>query len=148
MRLNNGLYLFLIVLFILPTSLKAQEQLWDKKAAKKWYNQKNWLNPSEDGVKVKYDPFGRIIEGGDANMPNRSKAQKRAVSPHSSIDVLEFAKQYHARMNWWTKVFDFIQYNDLDTLKAGKYKLDGDNVIYTVLEVHHEGSIQQNGSLI
>lgn len=53
---------------------------------------------------------------------------------HQSTNGTEFYKQYHASQVVWDKVFQFIKLHDLDTLKAGKYPIDGDNAYATITE--------------
>jgi biofilm protein TabA len=54
------------------------------------------------------------------------------LQPHSSINKLEFAKQYQANKLYWEKAFNFLSKHDLDTIAPGKYPVDGTNVFATV----------------
>src|SRR6185312_1479224 len=45
-----------------------------------------------------------------------------------TVNAVEFAKQYHANKAWWDKAIAFLNDKKLDTLKPGKYAIDGDNV--------------------
>lgn len=45
-----------------------------------------------------------------------------AVAAHSSVDVEEFYKQYHAKPELWKAVFEFMK-KDLAALEVGKYQL-------------------------
>lgn len=56
------------------------------------------------------------------------------LKPHSSINQLEFARQYRANKEFWDKAFAFLKENDLQTLAKGKYPIDGDNVFASVTE--------------
>ncbi len=56
------------------------------------------------------------------------------IRPHESIDVVEFANQYHKNKNYWDLAFSFLSNSKLDTLHPGKYNLDGDNVFISVTE--------------
>ena len=56
------------------------------------------------------------------------------LKPHKSINKEEFAKQYHTNKLWWVKAFAFLEENDLDRLKPGKYAIDGENVFATITE--------------
>lgn len=56
------------------------------------------------------------------------------LKPHKSIDVLEFAKQYHRNKKYWDEAFAFIKNNDLQKLPKGKYPIDGDHVFATITE--------------
>lgn len=57
-----------------------------------------------------------------------------SFTPHSSIDKLEFAKQYHLNQAYWDKAFAFLKNTDLKTLSIGRHNIDGDNVYATVQE--------------
>lgn len=56
------------------------------------------------------------------------------LTPHSSIDKQEFARQYHSNQAYWDKAFAFLKEHDLKTLAKGKYPIDGDNVFASVTE--------------
>ncbi len=56
------------------------------------------------------------------------------LKPHKSVDVLEFAKQYHINQIYWDKAFAFLKNNDLSKMAKGKYPIDGDNVFATITE--------------
>jgi YhcH/YjgK/YiaL family protein len=53
---------------------------------------------------------------------------------HKSVNAIEFAEQYSKNKASWEKAFDFLKNTDLDTLKPGKYVLDGENVFVSVAE--------------
>ena len=52
----------------------------------------------------------------------------------SSADVVEFATQYHTNKVWWDKAFAFLNDPKIDTLKPGKYLIDGDNVFAMIAD--------------
>jgi YhcH/YjgK/YiaL family protein len=54
------------------------------------------------------------------------------LQPHSSTDVQEFARQYHANKKYWDEAFAFLKNHDLSKLAPGKYPIDGDNVYASV----------------
>lgn len=54
------------------------------------------------------------------------------LMPHFSTDKQEFANQYHANKKWWDEAFAFLKRSDLETLKPGRYAIDGENVFATV----------------
>lgn len=54
------------------------------------------------------------------------------LQPHSSVDVQEFARQYHANKKNWDEAFAFLKNHDLSKLTPGKYPIDGDNVYASV----------------
>lgn len=56
------------------------------------------------------------------------------LQPHSSVDVQEFARQYHANKKYWDESFAFLKTHDLSKLAPGKYPIDGDNVYASVTE--------------
>lgn len=56
------------------------------------------------------------------------------LQPHSSVDVPEFARQYHANKKYWDEAFTFLKTHDLSKLAPGKYPIDGDNVFASVTE--------------
>ena len=56
------------------------------------------------------------------------------LKPHKSVNAEEFAGQYSKNKGYWDKAFDFLKNTDLDTLKPGKYVLDGENVFVSVTE--------------
>lgn len=45
-----------------------------------------------------------------------------------------FARQYSLNKSTWDKAFAFLKEHDLQTLAAGKYRIDCDNVYATVTE--------------
>src|SRR5690348_4835726 len=51
-----------------------------------------------------------------------------SVTPHSSIDKAEFAKQYYLNQAAWDKAFAYLKNTDLKTLANGRHVIDGDNV--------------------
>jgi YhcH/YjgK/YiaL family protein len=54
------------------------------------------------------------------------------LKPHKTVNVQEFASQYHANKTYWDKAFAFLKNNDLNTIAKGKYPIDGDNVFASV----------------
>lgn len=44
--------------------------------------------------------------------------------PHSSIDLVEFARQYHANKKYWDEAFAFMKNNDIANMAPGKYPID------------------------
>lgn len=57
-----------------------------------------------------------------------------SVTPHSSIDKAQFAKQYHLNKAAWDKAFAYLKNTDLKTLSNGRHVIDGDNVYAIVTE--------------
>ena len=51
---------------------------------------------------------------------------------NASTNYLEFATQYAANKQYWDKALAFLNDPKLDTLKPGKYMIDGDNVYATI----------------
>jgi YhcH/YjgK/YiaL family protein len=56
------------------------------------------------------------------------------VNASSSVNAVEFAKQYHANKAYWDKAFEFMRDKNLKDLAPGKYVIDGDNVYATITE--------------
>ncbi|MGN6396980.1 MAG: YhcH/YjgK/YiaL family protein [Mucilaginibacter sp.] len=56
------------------------------------------------------------------------------LHPHVSINPDEFYRQYHSNKKIWDKVFLFLKTTNLDTLRAGKHPVDGDNAYASVTE--------------
>jgi YhcH/YjgK/YiaL family protein len=56
------------------------------------------------------------------------------IKAHPSINPIEFAKQYHANKALWDKAIAFLNDKKLDTLKPGKYAIDGTDVYATITE--------------
>src|SRR5215212_8148883 len=56
------------------------------------------------------------------------------LAPHKTVDVVEFAKQYHANKIYWDKAFAFLKEQDLNALSKGKHAIDGENVFATIQE--------------
>lgn len=56
------------------------------------------------------------------------------MKPHPSINNVEFARQYHLNKAVWDKVFDYLKTTNLDTVKPGKYPIDGDNAFATITD--------------
>jgi len=54
------------------------------------------------------------------------------LKPHKSVDVQEFARQYHLNKTYWDKAFAFLKNQDLNKIEKGKYPIDGDNVFASV----------------
>lgn len=57
-----------------------------------------------------------------------------AITPHSSIDKVHFATQYHLNQAAWDKAFAYLKNTDLNTLATGRHVIDGDNVYAIVTE--------------
>ena len=52
--------------------------------------------------------------------------------PHTSIDKVQFAKQYHLNQAAWDKAFAFLKNTDLKMLSNGRHVIDG-NIIYAIV---------------
>ena len=64
----------------------------------------------------------------------REWASGLTLQAHPSVDMLEFAFQYHANKALWDKAFAFIRDTDLEGIAPGKYSIEGDNVYVSVAE--------------
>jgi len=56
------------------------------------------------------------------------------LKPHSSVDQVEFAKQYQLHPDRWKAAFRFLKEADLAGIKPGRYPVMGDSVYVTVSE--------------
>lgn len=56
------------------------------------------------------------------------------LHPHPSTDKPEFAKQYQANPAAWDKAFAFLRDHKLDSLKTGKYVIDGSTVFADITD--------------
>ncbi len=56
------------------------------------------------------------------------------LKPHKSINIQDFAKQYHANKVYWDTAFSFLKNQDLTKIGKGKYVIYGDNVYASVTE--------------
>src|SRR4051794_15462742 len=102
---KTSLFLFFLF-FVITTSVIAQQS-----NTKDWTEKdaKKWVKSKEwsDGLKQKVS---------------------------STVNDIEFAKQYHANKDYWDKAFAFIRDKDLKGLPPGKYVIDGDNVYAMITE--------------
>lgn len=56
------------------------------------------------------------------------------LTPQSSIDQKEFARQYQVNKKYWDEAFAFLKNTNLDTLSKGRHPIDGENVYASVTE--------------
>lgn len=56
------------------------------------------------------------------------------LDPSSSVNYVEFYKQYHANKAYWDKAFDYLKTQKLSTLTLGRHDIDGDNVYASVTQ--------------
>ncbi|TSD66252.1 DUF386 domain-containing protein [Inquilinus sp. KBS0705] len=56
------------------------------------------------------------------------------LSVRQPLNVLEFAKQYHANKAVWDKAIDFLRDRNLEQIAPGKYVIDGDNAYAMITE--------------
>jgi biofilm protein TabA len=57
-----------------------------------------------------------------------------SATPHTSIDEVQFAKQYHLNQAAWDKAFAYLKNTDLKALANGRHVIDGNNVYAIVTE--------------
>jgi biofilm protein TabA len=74
---------------------------------------------------------------------SREWANGSKIKLNSSADPVEFAKQYHANKAWWDKALAFLNDPKIDTLKPGKYVIDGDNIFAMITD----GATKQKDSV-
>ena len=110
---------------------------WTNKTADEWFNKREWLNAKRSPAVVQYDQFGRVLEQLPGEPGDTLKSQYLRADqlfPHSSINRVSFAKQYHSNREGWDKAFAFIREQNLQELKPGRYIIDGENVFATITE--------------
>jgi len=56
------------------------------------------------------------------------------LTPHKTINAVEFAKQYHANKKYWDEAFEYLRTHDLANLPVGKSQIDGENVTVSVTQ--------------
>ena len=56
------------------------------------------------------------------------------VEPDKSINIQEFAWQYHENKKYWDEAFAFLQSHDLKSMAKGKYPIDSNFVYATITE--------------
>jgi YhcH/YjgK/YiaL family protein len=56
------------------------------------------------------------------------------VTPDASINRKEFATAYFKNKDRWDKAFTFLKENDLKTIEAKRYDIDGDNLFAPISE--------------
>ncbi|HWJ89882.1 MAG TPA: YhcH/YjgK/YiaL family protein, partial [Flavisolibacter sp.] len=57
-----------------------------------------------------------------------------SITPHASIDKVQFATQYHLNQTAWDKAFAYLKNTDLKTLAIGRHVIDGNDVFAIVTE--------------
>ncbi len=135
---SYSISLFILLLLLSSFDLIAQSGTqWNKKNAAKWFNKHEWVTGGKAAeAGVKYDQFGRIIETPSTN----SNAAKVAylnleqLKPHTSIDKVEFAREYHAHKLWWDQAFAYMKNTDLASLKPGDHPIVGEDVYARITE--------------
>ncbi len=56
------------------------------------------------------------------------------LSPHETVNQMEFAEQYHLQRAFWDSAFAFLKSQNLETISRGKHAILGDNVYASVTE--------------
>ena len=56
------------------------------------------------------------------------------LSPHETVNQMEFAEQYHLQKTFWDSAFAFLKSRNLETLPKGKYPIVDDDVFASVTE--------------
>ncbi|HEY4290499.1 MAG TPA: YhcH/YjgK/YiaL family protein [Puia sp.] len=112
-----------------PSSARAQsDTAWTRERAAKWFAGMDWFKGGTAApVKKKYDSFGRELE--DESADTTSKAVVNAnLQPGTPVNMVEFARQYHANPSRWDKAFAYLKNTDFSALQPGRYPIDGDDV--------------------
>src|SRR5256885_2610102 len=60
--------------------------------------------------------------------------QDLKIEPSSTINIQEFAWQYHQNQKYWDEAFSFLKTHDLKTLAKGKYPIDSNFVYASITE--------------
>ncbi len=128
--------LFALLLLIKVTVTAQSGTTWNRKTAAKWFKTQEWLKDnkgSESGIK--YDQFGRAIEAApDTDVAGSTGRSLQQLKAHPSIDIEEFARQYHAHKMWWNKAFAYLRNTDLANLAIGDHPIVGEDVFARVTE--------------
>lgn len=138
--MKNYSYRFLCLsalLLLVGLHVSAQSKtIWNKKKAEEWFKTQEWLKDNKSPESsIKYDQFGRAIEGApDTEVKGSTSQRPRQMKAHSSIDVEEFARQYHVHKSWWDEAFAFLRNTDLANLRVGDHPIVGDDVFARVTE--------------
>ena len=56
------------------------------------------------------------------------------LQPHETVNKTEFARQYQLNKIYWDEAFTFLKSHDLQSLAAGRYAIDSNNVYAMVTE--------------
>jgi biofilm protein TabA len=67
------------------------------------------------------------------------------LNPHETVNITEFARQYHLNKEYWDKAFAFLRDKDLKTLEKGRYPIDSENVFAIVTEDPSKNFDKTNG---
>jgi biofilm protein TabA len=132
-------YLFLCFLLLGAANVLAQSGgRWSKKSADEWFNKQQWLTGSKGSSAVlQYDQFGRVLDQSLDPLSDTARSGYLSVNelhPHSSINRIAFANEYHSNTDHWGKAFAFLREQHLQELKPGRYNIDGENVFATITE--------------
>ncbi|HEY4334285.1 MAG TPA: YhcH/YjgK/YiaL family protein [Puia sp.] len=116
-----------------PLNVHAQSnEVWTQEKAAKWFAGMDWFKGGSGAPsKKKYDAFGRELE--DESADSTSKTIVNAgLRPAPPVNMVEFARQYHANPARWDKAFAYLKNTDFSKLQPGRYPVDGDDV-YAVI---------------
>ncbi|MBS1660377.1 MAG: YhcH/YjgK/YiaL family protein [Bacteroidetes bacterium] len=108
---------FIACAFGLPSASAQTDTAWTQEKAARWFMSMDWFKEG----KKKYDAFGRELEDESTNF-----------QPGSPVNMIEFARQYHANPSRWQKAFDYLKHTDFSTVEPGRHAIDGDDV-YAVI---------------
>ncbi len=120
-----------------PLDVHAQaDQGWTREKAAKWFAGMDWFKGGSGAPsKKKYDAFGRELEDESADTASNAASKtivNAGLQPAPPVNMVEFARQYHANPSRWDKAFAYLKNTDFSTLKPGRYPVDGDDV-YAVI---------------
>lgn len=120
-------------LYLSSLEVNAQsDTAWTKEKAAKWFAGMDWFRGGSGGQpKKKYDAFGREVE--DPLEDTVSKAiVNTGLKPELPVNMVEFARQYHANPARWDKAFTYLKNTDFSKVQPGRYPIDG-NDVYAVI---------------
>ena len=86
------------------------------------------------GCNTSKDPSGWSAEEVDNWFNKQEWLNGWNVRPDASINKKELAVSYFKNRERWDKAFAFLKDNDLKTLEAKRYDIDGDNLFATISE--------------
>lgn len=82
-------------------------------------------------------PNSRLAAKADRWFDRHKYLKGLTILPHDSVNRVEFFLQYKKNPSRWDAAFAFLKNTNLDTIRVGKYKILGDEVVVNVSEVEN-----------